>query len=81
VAVPQVIEFMGTAEYIQLKARRFPAEDFEIPIRENKALLVKDVALRDEFRKRHEATKAPYYRGQPPFDDLLKRIHHYIENL
>ena len=70
----RVIDFVGSETYLEHKKRRFPTEDFEIPISENEAFLLKNPALRENFRQRYELTKALYYKGQPLFDSLLERI-------
>lgn len=77
----QVIDFIGTEAYIEHKKKRFPTEDFEIPIRENEAFLLRDPALRENFRQRYEATKALYYQGQPNFDEVLSRIGTQVDRL
>jgi hypothetical protein len=77
----QVIDFIGTEAYTEHKKKRFPTEDFEIPISENEAFLLRDPALRENFRQRYEATKALYYQGQPPFNDLLERIGTHVGRL
>ena len=76
-----VQEFIGSDKYKQHKENRFPDEDFIIPINKNEAFLLNDKKLRDRFTKRYELTKALYYKGQPPFDDILKRIYSFIDRL
>jgi hypothetical protein len=76
-----VVEFIGTEEYKIHKKKRFPIEDFSIPVSENQAFLLGKHNLRKEFQKRYESTKALYYKGQPTFEELLQRIHQYIELL
>jgi hypothetical protein len=76
-----VQEFIGTDEYQQHKEKRFSEEDFKIPINKNEAFLLSDKDIRERFRKRYELTKALYYKGQPSFDEILKRIHEYIDKL
>lgn len=78
---PAVIAFIGTEEYQAHKKRRFPSEDLNIPIRENEAFLLNDQPLREKFQQRYEVTKALYYKGQPPFQELLERIRGFIESL
>jgi len=80
-AVPGVTNFIGTADYIKHKEKRFPAEDLAIPLKENQAFLLMDGGLRSEFRKRYESTQNLYYKGQPPFDDLLERIGQHLNQL
>lgn len=76
---PQVLNFIGTPEYLAHKETRFPKKDFEISIAENEAFLLSNAEQRDAFRKRYELTKALYYRGQPDFDEILSRIKEFIE--
>lgn len=77
----EVQKFIGTAEYIAHKIARFPAKDKEIPIAKNEAFLLTDNELRTQFRKRYEETANLYYKGQPPFEELLKRIKANIDKL
>lgn len=76
-----VQEFIGTEAYIQHKKQRFSKEDFELPIYKNEAFLLSDTSMKDKLQKRYNGTKALYYKGQPPFDDVLQCIHQYIEKL
>ncbi|MGV3704525.1 MAG: nucleotidyl transferase AbiEii/AbiGii toxin family protein [Arcticibacter sp.] len=78
---PQVLDFIGTAEYNAHKETRFPNKDLEIPIAENEAFFLSQPQQRAEFRKRYELTRALYYRGQPDFDEVLGRIKGVIEKL
>ncbi len=77
----QVQAFIGTQEYLSHKEARFPKVDFEIPIQENEAFLLRDPDLRESFRKRYKQTEALYYKGQPDFDSLLAKIEAVIERL
>jgi hypothetical protein len=74
-------EFIGTDEYKQHKENRFPEDDLKIPINENEAFLLSDKRIREKFQKRYELTKTLYYKGQPPFKEILARIHQYIDRL
>jgi len=77
----RIIDFIGTVPYQEHKKTRFPEDDFNIPISENEAFLLKAPILREKFRHRYEATAALYYKGQPSFDDLLRRIDKFLEHL
>jgi hypothetical protein len=77
----EVQQFIGTPEYLAHKEVRFPKEDFAIPISENEAFLLNDPEIKSDFIKRYQATAALYYRGQPDFDELLKRIKDNIHKL
>lgn len=61
--------------------KRFPAEDFDIPIDKNEAFLLKTSTLRTSFRQRYAATKALYYKGQPSFNAILDKIEKYLGHL
>ena len=76
-----VQEFIGTQEYLQHKAERFPKADFSIPISENQAFLLTEDGLKDKFAARYQKTAALYYNGQPPFDELLSTIEKWIRKL
>lgn len=76
-----VQDFIGTKEYLRHKKARFSAEDLKLPVYKNEAFLLNEPLLRETFRKRYEQTSGLYYRTQPAFDDLLSRIHSYIERL
>jgi hypothetical protein len=78
---PEVIEFIGTTEYQAHKERRFPKADLEIPINRNEAFLLSSKEVRTDFTERYKSTEALYYKGQPGFDELLKRIGTYIDRL
>ena len=73
--------FIGTKEYIDHKNARFPKVDLLSPISQNEAFLLSDPALRTQFIERYKATEKLYYKGQPPFEQLLERIKENIDNL
>ena len=77
----EVQEFIGTKAYETHKKRRFPKIDFEIPIAQNEAFLLNDKTIRADFEKRYKETESLYYNGQPPFEELLKRIRQNINRL
>ena len=77
----EVLNFIGTEEYISHKEKRFPNADLKTPIAQSEAFLLKSPELREDFRKRYIETSALYYSGQPDFDELLTRIDKYISNL
>jgi hypothetical protein len=73
--------FIGAEEYLQHKKKRFPGDDFAIPVNKNEAFLLSDPTIRERLQKRYEERKSLYYKGQPAFEDILKRIHEYIDKL
>jgi len=80
-SVDLVQSFIGTEEYVQHKEDRFPHKDKGIPISENEAFLLNDPEKWDQFEKRYKATARLYYKGQPPFEELLARIKANLEKL
>lgn len=78
---PEVLKFIGNEEYQAHKKKRFPAEDFEIPIHKNEAFLLSSPEIRADFTTRYKTTAALYYQGQPHFDELIKRIAQHIKKL
>ena len=78
---PEVIEFIGSEEYLAHKEKRFPTVDFEIPISKNEAFLLSSPEIRADFTARYKTTAALYYQGQPPFDELIERIATHIKKM
>ncbi len=76
-----VRDFIGTAEYEAHKKKRFPSKDYAVPIGRNEAFLLSDLKTRSDFESRYRATSALYYKGQPPFDEVLARIHSFADML
>ena len=74
-------DFVGTEEYCQHKKLRFSDEDFDLPIYKNEAFFLSDPWVREKLQKRYELTKTLYYKGQPAFDDILKRILEFVNKL
>jgi len=72
--------FIGSPEYLAHKNARFPAADNK-EIVENPAFQLSDAAIRSTFERAYEATRALYYRGQPPFGDILTKIREYAARL
>jgi hypothetical protein len=73
--------FIGKKEYFEHKEKRFPGPDLEKPIKENEAFLLNDPEIRDRLKKRYEARKSLYYKGQPPFEEVMKRIGEFVDKL
>jgi hypothetical protein len=79
-AQPDVLEFIGTPAYEARKRERFRAAD-EFVIARNPALALPDQSRRRAFAAEYARTAALYYQGQPPFEDIIARIHEHIEQL
>jgi predicted nucleotidyltransferase component of viral defense system len=73
--------FIGTEEYQIHKVNRFPPKDYEIPIANNEAFLLKAPELRARFIERYKKTAKLYYKGQPDFNELLTEIGKWVEKL
>jgi predicted nucleotidyltransferase component of viral defense system len=73
--------FIGTEEYQKHKVVRFPPKDYEIPIDENEAFLLKNPELRERFIERYKKTAKLYYKGQPDFNELVAEISKWVEKL
>ena len=77
----RIQEFIGTEEYLKVKKDRYPNADFEKPINKNEAFLLTDQKIRDEFKRRYATSKNLYYKGQPPYDEVMERIAQYVDRL
>jgi predicted nucleotidyltransferase component of viral defense system len=75
-----VQEFLGTKEYHEHKRLRFPNDD-DLEISSNEAFILSDPKELSEFSRQFEKTESLYFRGQPPFADLLKKIQANITSL
>lgn len=73
--------FIGTEEYQKHKEARFPPKDYEIPIADNEAFLLKNPELRERFIERYKKTAKLYYKGQPDFNMLLTEIDKWVKKL
>lgn len=77
----EVLNFIGSSEYLAHKENHFPGPDLEIPINKNEAFLLQSENIRKDFTSRYKMTEALYYKGQPPFDELIKRISLHLDKL
>jgi hypothetical protein len=78
---PLVQAFIGTEEYLEHKKVRFPDADFAMPINLNEAFLLSDPDTRSDFTQRYISSASLYYLGQPSFEDVLARIHSFLDRL
>lgn len=72
--------FIATDNYLAHKQVRFPAAD-DKNIVQNEAFHLRDQGVRQRFELAYQATRALYYRGQPPLSDILARIEEYADRL
>jgi hypothetical protein len=75
-----VLAFIGTPAYEARKRQRFRAAD-ELVIARNPAFVLADQSQRRTFAAEYSRTAALYYQGQPPFEDIVARIHAHIERM
>jgi hypothetical protein len=75
-----VQDFIGTPAYLAHKAKRFPKADNPI-IAQNEAFALSDPDTRAKLQKAYVASNALYYRGQPPFEDILAEIANWAPKL
>lgn len=79
-AHPEVLAFIGTAEYALRKQQRFRSGD-ELNIARNPAFTLIDPAVRARYQHKYEETAGLYYAGQVPFATILARIAEHIDRL
>jgi hypothetical protein len=77
----EVVAFLETPAYIAHKQTRFPKDDLAIPIRENQAFLLEDTEVKGRLQDRYERSRKLYYKGQPPFEEVLAGIRQYIDRM
>ena len=77
----EVKEFVGTEDYLKHKEARFRGKEAGIVIAETEAFLLSSNELKKQFKNRYAATSGLYYKGQPPFEDVLFRIKDNIDKL
>ncbi|HVI33760.1 nucleotidyl transferase AbiEii/AbiGii toxin family protein [Phenylobacterium sp.] len=77
---PQVRAFVGSKSYEAHKARRFRQAD-EKDLTKNEAFILSDPEVRRELADAYAASAALYYRGQPPFEELLATLEAWCAKL
>ncbi|MGC8494151.1 MAG: hypothetical protein ACP5SH_20695 [Syntrophobacteraceae bacterium] len=75
-----MLSFIGTPAYRAHKEKRFPPADNKI-IAQNEAFFLSEARTRSEYEKAYRTSRAIYYKDQPPFSDILKRIQMYAHQL
>jgi len=76
-----VVDFIGSEAYQQHKLKRFSKMDFGIPMEQNEAFLMTDPEMMARLRGRYTSSASLYYKGQPPFEELLDRIRQYLPRM
>ncbi len=77
--VDDVNAFIGTADYLEHKARRFPKAD-NLKLDENEAFLLNDGSIYKQYENAYDQSTSLYYREQPKFETIIKRIRHAVQN-
>lgn len=77
----EVQAFVGTDAYFAHKADHFPGADKEMTIAENDAFRLSDPDTRATLAEAYARSSALYYRGQPPFEELLAEIGQWADRL
>jgi hypothetical protein len=73
-----VLDFIGTSEYLAHIKDRFRGADKTIPLTEHPALLLSDNEIRKSFEKRYNDSSNLYYEVQPEFGVILAVIKEHI---
>lgn len=74
----EVQDFMRTPAYQVRKVKRFRSGDEQV-IAKNPAFTLTDSGQRELFAREYQKSSALYYKGQPNFDQVLGRIHKYLD--
>jgi hypothetical protein len=77
---PEVQAFIGTADYHAHKRRRFRAGD-NPNIAQNKAFILADSETRKAYAEAFAESSALYYGDKPTFEQILKEIGTWIDQL
>lgn len=77
----QVQNFIGSDEYENHKKVWITGKDAEVPISQHPAFKFDDEALVEDFKKRFQETLALYYKGQPPFEQIVETIKEHLAKL
>ncbi|QQR90036.1 MAG: nucleotidyl transferase AbiEii/AbiGii toxin family protein [Myxococcales bacterium] len=73
-----VLQFILTDEYREVKDHRFSKTDKECQLSDAFRL---DQQVKEQFEQEYQGTKDLYYKGQPPFSELLNTIEAHLNLL
>lgn len=79
-SVARVQSFIGTEEYEERKAKRFPKADVRC-ISENEAFIMSTPEVRSLYKAEYTKTAGLYYAGMIPFEDILERVRQNVDRL
>ena len=74
----EVLRFADTEAFEIHRAKRFPKQDLDIPLRENQAFLLEDEEEFKRLESEFVASRALYYNGQPAFEDVMGSIRTWV---
>lgn len=77
--LPDVQAYIGTSDYESYKKERFRGDDTKVA--NSSAFRLTETGERALFEREYINTRALYFRGQPLFDDILKKINHHLDRL
>src|SRR6266567_6532764 len=77
--VGAVQKFIGTAEYLEHKKKRFKSLDHDVA--KSGAFTLEDENVRKQFEAEYSKTAPLYYRGQIPLDKILTRVQQDLPRL
>ncbi len=76
----RVKKFIGSPEYFAHKKNRFGSKD-EPNLTQNQAFILADEKMRNFFKAEYQKTQNLYFKGQPEFEEVLKRMGEYLRKL
>lgn len=77
---PMVQALIGTDAYLEQKAKRFRTAD-DMDLTRNPAFVLAEPAVREKLASAYAASEALYYRGQPPFEEIIDSIQGWASKL
>ena len=76
----RVKKFIGSPEYFVHKKNRFAPKD-ETDLTKNQAFILSDAKTKNFFKTEYQKTQNLYFKGQPEFEEILKRMSRYLRRL
>lgn len=77
---PEIQEFISTSKYSDHKEKRFRREDNPI-ILENEAFFLREKEVRQKYKNEYELSLSLYYKEKPTFQEILKIIEKFADQL
>lgn len=69
----EVLDFIGTEEYLIHKKERFRAEDIQ-NLTENEAFQMKKAEIFNEYQQQYQKSQTLYYGDKPEFSEIMDKI-------